>query len=427
MDGDFSRRFDYIAKAKLFCASSTIFSEREKCFCAYMGFMSNQKNMTKVSFNQIKNAFSDRECQDNINLIRQLLYDFNYTNLASNNKYCQNEIVNIRKGILNFIYSGQFNDNYNELEAILDEAIKNDFIDEISKRKKKLAKTVNSQNVDLETEKTHFETQLTETFCFQNSFYTNFESIADKIIENQNKYLSKLQKIEYILIYEAPPFKNIAANSYLENNYFLTSDKGNYASSIKSCFESDETTNCCKQILINNNTAYFDLFMAGMPIGNVQVNNKSLRECWCTNQYWLIGGKALPVVLFELGIFHLLKQKKDEIIKFPKIAIGAPIKTSVSIFEFYHEKPLKIFVKETTNELTLADVIFTPGSNVSDDFEEKISIDVSQANTPSTFNNIGSKGILLPLHKSNIVSSANSPHGVLMKNAFDKLTTHNSV
>ena len=81
---------------------------------------------------------------------------------------------------------------------------------------------------------------------------------------------------------------------------------------------------------------------------------------------------------------------------------------------------MKIFVKKNANDLTLADVIFTPDSIDLNDYEEKISIDVSQANTPSTFKNIDSKGILLPLHKSNIVSSANSPHGELMKNAFDK-------
>lgn len=383
--------------------------------------------MTKVSFDQIKNAFHKRECAENIKLIRQLLYDFNYTNLASNDKYCQSEIGNIRKGILNFIYFGSFQGDDNNLNAILNEAIKNDFIDEISKRKKKLTKKTPVQKEELEKEILNFENELEKDFDFNYSFYCNFSSIADVIIEEHKKYIKKLNKIEYILIYEAPPFKNKNACDYLSENYFLTSDKGNYASSIKSCFESDKTKKKCINILNENNTAYFDLFMAGMPIGNVEVNNKSLREWWCTDTKWLIGGKALPVVLFELGIFHLLKQKKHAIIKFPKIAIGAPIKTSVSILEFYHEKPLKIFVKKNANDWTLADVIFTPDSIDLNDYEEKISIDVSQANTPSTFKNIDSKGILLPLHKSNIVSSANSPHGELMKNAFDKLTTHNSV
>jgi len=381
--------------------------------------------MTKVSFKQIENAFSKRECEKDITIIRQLLYDFNYTNLATNDNYCRNETVNIRKGILNFIYFGSFQDN--DLKEILDEAIKNDFYDEISKRKKKLTKTKDEQKEKLMQQIENFNKELDKEFDFNKSFYNNFEAIANKIIEKHEKYIKELKKIEYILIYEAPPFKNKNAFDYLKENYFLTSDKGNYASSIKSCFESDKTKKQCIDILKENNTAYFDLFMAGMPIGNIEFNNKSLRECWCTDTKWLIGGKALPVVLFELGIFHLLKQKKDAVIKFPKIAIGAPIKTSVSILEFYYKKPLKIFVKKGADDLTLADVIFTPDSIDLNNYEEKISIDVSQANTPSTFKNIDSKGILLPLHKSNIVSSANSPHGELMKNAFDKLATHNSV
>ena len=80
------------------------------------------------------------------------------------------------------------------------------------------------------------------------------------------------------------------------------------------------------QIFKKENIAYFDLFMAGMPIGNVEVEgtNKSLRECWCTEQQWEIGGIALPVVLFELGIFHLLKEKTNSIIKFNINAIAKP-------------------------------------------------------------------------------------------------------
>ena len=393
------------------------------------------KPSEQIKFITLKEAFKNKECPNNkeysnsINLIRQLLYDFNYTNLASNNKYCKDDIVEIRKGILKFIYFGNFDHNDNDLEGILKVAIKNDFIDEISKIKKKLNENISIEDENKFTnEIINIEYELNKDFDFIESFYKNFASIADNIISQHGTYLNDLKKIEYILIYEAPPFKNKIASDYLKENYFLESDKGNYASSIKACFESDEPENSCKEILKKNNTAYFDLFMAGMPIGNVKFKNKSLREYWCTDNKWFIGGKALPVVLFELGIFHLLKQKKDKIIKFPKIAIGVPIKTSVSIFEFYHDKQLKIFVNKKANyDLALADVIFNPDSINLDNFEEKISIDVSQANTPSTFNNIKSKGILLPLHKSNIVSSANSPHGELMKNAFDKLTTHNSV
>jgi hypothetical protein len=383
-------------------------------------------NKKKTQLIDIQNAFKDKNDSANNTLIRQVLYDFNYTNLQNNDTYNKCEISKIRKGILNFIYFGSFQD-VPDLNAILNEAIKNDCIDEISKRKKKLNKKKyegEEEKVRLNGEIEDYENQLKAQFDFGDSFYTNFEGIADALIEEHKSHLKNLEKIEYILVYEAPPFKNKDFKDYLKENYFLTSNKGNYASSIKSCFESDKD---CKEILKDNNTAYFDLFMAGMPIGNVEVKNKSLRECWCTDIDWEIGGKALPVVLFELGIFHLLKKKSRSIIKFPKIAIGAPIKTSVSILEYYHEKPLKIYVKNNDNYLTLENVFFSPDSIDLNYYKEIISIDVSQANTPSTFKKIDSKGILLPLHKANIVSSANSPHSVLMKNAFDILTTHNSV
>jgi hypothetical protein len=390
--------------------------------------MSISKKM--MEFKKIESAFLERKNHNDITLIRQVLYDFNYTNLSTNSAYITGEISEIRKGILNFIYFGNFEGDSNNLNAILDEAIKNDCIDEISKRKKKLNnkkyenKKFKTEKNDVNNEIVSYENQIKSVFNFETSFYINFASIADGIIDKHKDFVNNLTKIDYILVYEAPPFKNKDCDSYFSNNYFLTSDKGNYASSIKNCFSNPKLN--CEDILKANNTAYFDLFMAGMPIGNVEVENKSLRECWCTDPKWEIGGKALPVVLFELGIFHLLKEKSSVIIKFPKIAIGAPIKTSVSILEYYNEKPLKIFVEKADNPLTLENVFFNPDSIDLNMYKEILSIDVAQANNPSTFKNIDSKGILVPLHKANIVSSANSPHGELMKNAFDILTTHNS-
>ena len=386
--------------------------------------------MEKLNLTKIKTAFSKKEDPENIKLIRQLLYDFNYTNLLTSGDYNDDEISDIRKGILNFIYFGNFEGDSNILNAILDEAIKNDCIDKISKRKKKLNNKkyenikFNEEKKDINNEIASYESQIKSDFHFETSFYSNFEAIADGIILEHKNFVKTLTKIDYILVYEAPPFKNKNSIDYLTNNYFLTSNKGIYATSIQKCFSNDKLE--CKELLMASNTAYFDLFMAGMPIGNVEVENKSLREYWCTDLKWEIGGKALPVVLFELGIFHLLKEKSSVIIKFPKIAIGAPIKTSVSILEYYNEKPLKIFVEKDDNPLTLENVFFNPKSIDLNKYKEILSIDVAQANTPSTFKNIDSKGILVPLHKANIVSSANSPHSELMKNAFDILTTHNS-
>ena len=60
-----------------------------------------------------------------------------------------------------------------------------------------------------------------------------------------------------------------------------------------------------------------------------------------TNEKWEIDGKQLPVVLFELAINNML-EKGLKVHRDTKFALGMPVNTSLSIFQYYSDKPLRI-------------------------------------------------------------------------------------
>lgn len=170
--------------------------------------------------------------------------------------------------------------------------------------------------------------------------------------------------------------------------------------------------------------------MGCLPIADEEKIDSSLRYKWCYKDKFKIGGKALPIVLLELGICYVLKNVKKPIIKFPKIAIGTPVNTSRSIFEYYADNPMKVLIRNSLlpnflsfrirNELDICEFIFLTekSSHTLEHYTEILSIDISGPNSINGFKKY-KKGLFLPLHKANIISTANSPNGDLLKNAFD--------
>jgi len=257
---------------------------------------------------------------------------------------------------------------------------------------------------------------------FYKKVHENWEKIHIKHEELISKFvdLKNEKEVKYLIVYEAPPYSDTL------EKYFLESNGGTYGNPIKECFSNSNSKSSISEILFDNNAIYFDLIMAGIPIKDAEITinqiTKSIRYFWSTNAAWKIGEKQLPVILLELGIFHLLN-KKVKIDKRPFIAIGTPLNTSASIFEYYSKNYLMVYYNENYNEKDPKDV--TP-----QDFEEVVfKVDskcnkiylfanLSLVNTPFTFEIRGTSGETYPLFKSNFIGSSNFPNGSLLKNAF---------
>ena len=379
-----------------------------------------------MKYVDLKEFDTNREDDRLIIQVRQLLYDFSYSDLSKIFRD-KHECQTIRKSIINYLYSGSFTlrDDEHLIKAAEDKlkaAIFKDYkkaIDNLNK--------IEQKSTDLSKEIESIQKIKTEaeiSFNFEEHFYNAYFEIWKVINLAHITFIESIELVNYLLIYEAPPF-SIDINNYKEK-YFLTSNNGHYASAIKTCFNSRDPV---QKVLIDNNVAYFDLIMGCLPIAN-EKKEVDLRKKWCYNDEFKIGGKALPIVLLELGICYVLKNVKKPIIKFPKIAIGAPVKTSRSIFEYYTDNPMKVLIKndrisyfmdfEKRNEPDICEFIFLTdkSSYTLEDSTEILSLDISGPNSINGFKKY-KKGVFLPLHKANIISAANSPNGDLLKNAFD--------
>ena len=410
--------------------------------------MTTQKDSEEF-YNKLLEFDKDPKKKMNINYVKELLYNFSYCNLG---KVFNNPGL-LRRSVINYLYSGKFKlENANKINSDAEKCLKNIFnyleneeLDEkndeltykitlLSKssnviKKMKLKDEINKLKMYIsELENSIDETPFNK---FYKKVHENWIIINEKEGEGENEvgihkkllsdFKSNGKKIKYLLVYEAPPFDK-------KENYFLFSNGGNYGAPIKDCFDTPDTDNPIKDILLENNVGFFDLIMAGIPIAEAKIsiggNAKSIRYFWSTHEKWKIGDKQLPIILFELGIFNLIKEGltfEDR----PLIAIGTPVNTSASIFEFYSKQYLEVYKKDkwimNENEIVTApdfdNVIFNNPKNA--DFKEILTVNLSLINTPSTFDIRGTKGEIYPLFKANIIGSSNFPSGNLLKNAFD--------
>ena len=210
-----------------------------------------------------------------------------------------------------------------------------------------------------------------------------------------------------------PPF--CQKNRKIDKVYFLKSDNYAYATAIKNCFNSGPGEHVCT-FMARKSIGYFDLIMAPMPLSS------DVRKKWSKDAKWKIDGKQLPVVLFELGIAHLIL--KDKSIESPMFAIGTPALTSTSIFEYYSDKLLKVWKCNTEVALKLSDILFgDPGEEVKGDYQLVFTSNLSITNSATTHKIRGEdgKGMIFPLFKCNVISGSNYLSESLMRNAFDKL------
>ena len=380
-----------------------------------------------MTYEDLKRFDNNREDSGLIIQVRQLLYDFSYSDLSvifPNKGECEK----IRKSIINYLYSGNFtleNDLhlFNDAEDKLKKAIFKDYQKAIDNLNKIEAKSKELKNEIKSIQK--IKTDAEGKFNFYEHFYKAYFEIWHVINSAHKDFIEKIELVNYLLIYEAPPFDT--DKEKFKKKYFLTSNGGNYGNPIKRCFNSKDDV---KKVLKDNNVAYFDLIMGCLPIADENKGENDLRYKWCYNIEFKIGGKALPIVLLELGICYVLKNVKEPIIKFPKIAIGAPVNTSRSIFEYYADNPMKVLIRnshstnfldsEKRKELDISEFIFLPDKRSPSlkDCTEILSIDISGPNSINRFKKY-EKGVFLPLHKANIVSASNSPNGTLLKNAYD--------
>ena len=202
------------------------------------------------------------------------------------------------------------------------------------------------------------------------------------------------RKIDRIIVYEAPPFG--------KDHFFITG--GNYLTSI--IFRSDSdikkitdsfigaTLENIKQV-INSGIVYIDLTMIPLPL------TSKIRSAWSKETKYCFGGKQLTVLMLEWALEKLKSRfEEDEPFNNPfsstcQIAIGTPINTSASIFEFFSDKLLKI--------------------------DEAVYFDLSTVNSPEVFKKKKYlRGHTLNQFKFNVIDNT-TPTYKFVKNAFDLL------
>ena len=123
----------------------------------------------------------------------------------------------------------------------------------------------------------------------------------------------------------------------------------------------------------------------------------AIRKNWSKDKKYEINEKKLPVLLLEWAIERFKKKmtKADLFSSNCKIALGTPLLTSVSIFEYYSDKLFEL--------------------------DNSIKVDLSRINSPMAFKKMECNATIFPLFKSNVVGASKYPEQDLVKNAFNIL------
>lgn len=402
--------------------------------------MTVKKKDSKDFYKKLLQFDNDPKKEKNINYVKELLYKFSYCDLEKVFDVAGAGLI--RKSVINYLYTGLFQLdnsfniteeakeclnkilNYNDSDKLIEFKQKliaeNEKLKEVRITEKKREK-INSEIVKINNFIKANEIKLEKKVDF-NAFYKqvheNWENIHEKHEELIEKFVNNENLVKYLIVYEAPPYEDT------KKKYFLNSNGGNYGNPIKECFSNSDEKDNISDILHEKETIYFDLIMAGIPIADAEIGilgvPKPIRYFWSTDNRWKIGEKQLPIILLELGIFHLFN-KGVKFDKRPFIAIGTPLNTSASLFEYYSKNYLKVYYnnlsKKKAEEVTLKD--FKNLKFEADEYNEFFTANLSLVNTPSTFEIRKTNGETYPLFKSNIIGSSNYPHSNLLKNAFN--------
>ncbi|MGC6414871.1 MAG: hypothetical protein ACON5K_09240 [Bacteroidia bacterium] len=255
---------------------------------------------------------------------------------------------------------------------------------------------------------------------------TGFENFLNQIAVKIRKDFDCLKGtvLDLVLIYEAPPFfkewfdgkttpedELIKIDTYFSSKYFTGENA---------------TTPWRKQPLVAfgeqekkgldhfnkfspKNLLILDILPVPIPI------DSELRKNWSTDKKWEIGGKQLPVVLFELAINNMLN-KGLKVHRDTKFALGMPVNTSLSIFQYYSDKPLRIC--DIGCDGCENEEVQKVCDRVNCTNAECFEFDISKTNDRMTWSIRNKKDVKYPLHKAN-VNNGQYPDSELIKNAFD--------
>lgn len=211
----------------------------------------------------------------------------------------------------------------------------------------------------------------------------------------------KKQSIKYIIIGEAPPFSFTKTQKEgkivldFRNNYILSKkNAGIWQSSIRGAFEitienkNNKMPDEFIKGLLDKNILFFDIVPVTLPFST------DVRTGWIDKTIEA-NDNPLLVNLLQLAI----KKNVDGLTIDPnvRVAFVTPPKTSVSIFDYYSDKKLKI-----NNEISVDITI------INDNTTKKKYL------KPEEF-----KNIILPMYKANAMMGSNAPSPELLKLALD--------
>ena len=236
---------------------------------------------------------------------------------------------------------------------------------------------------------------------FKKQIYNVIITGTTKITKAHKLYLKQLKEskepIKYIIIGEAPPFsfiKNLNKGKLeliFENNYILSKkNAGSWQSSIRGAFgitaeKKDNAPVKFIEGLVCKNILFFDIIPVTLPFST------DIRTAWI-DEKTAINDKPLLVSLLELAIESNVKELTID--PNVKVAFVTPPKTSISIFDYYSDKKLKI--------------------------TDEISVDITIINDNTTKSKYGvSPDIILPMYKANAMMGSNTPSVDLIKLALD--------
>lgn len=263
----------------------------------------------------------------------------------------------------------------------------------------------------------------------------------DTILKLYKQYLKEVVKIKNtinkIIVYEAPPYtkkdKQISHFFLNGGSYYTQIVEGEIRykkipeqeienflvefNSVKNIIFKDTDTTTAKKVqdkskavlvrmkkFAKTEIVYIDLILMPLYI------ESEIRKAWASFDSFNFGDecnrKQLPEILFEWSIEHL-KHILDEI-NFERkeskifsenclIAIGAPLNTSISIFEYYVDKNYLLEKTDGIENWT----------------------DITRLNAPTAYLKTNMKGTTFPLFKSNVIGGNNLPDSALIKNAFN--------
>ena len=212
------------------------------------------------------------------------------------------------------------------------------------------------------------------------------------------------RKIDRIIVYEAPPFgkdhffqeEGKKSNYLTAFTFWNDSELTKYFMVNENIEINDEKISEITKEYIKNaiqsGIVYIDLTMIPLPL------TSDIRKEWSKKEKYLFGDKQLPVLMLEWALEKLKLRFEKGGITNPfsptcQIAIGTPINTSASIFEYYSNTLLKI--------------------------DEDVYFDLAIVNSPEVYKKKPYlKGYTLKQFKFNVIDNIN-PTVNFVKNAFD--------